>query len=160
MPDNRRQNAAGWKQVAASLDKIGAACAARGITFSYHNHAFEFETFDGQTGMDILFGQTNPQHVKAELDLFWVKKGGQDPVAYIHQFGKRAHLLHLKDMADGPDQKFAPVGSGTFDFKSIIAAGQKAGTQWYVVEQDNCYDTPPLEAVKISIDNLKKLGVR
>lgn len=37
-------------------------------------------------------------------------------------------------------------------------AATTAGTKWGVVEQDNCYDTPPLEAIKISRENLRKLG--
>jgi sugar phosphate isomerase/epimerase len=67
-------------------------------------------------------------------------------------------LLHLKDMAAGPDKKFAEVGTGILDFKPILAAAEKAGAQWGAVEQDNCYDTPPLEAIKTSLENLKKLG--
>jgi hypothetical protein len=32
------------------------------------------------------------------------------------------------------------------------------GVEWNVVEQDNCYDTPPMEALRISYENLRKLG--
>ena len=71
---------------------------------------------------------------------------------------KRTPLIHLKDMAAGPEQRFAPVGTGILDFKSILAASEQAGAKWGVVEQDQCYDTPPIEAMRISFENLKKLG--
>ena len=118
MPDTRRKDAAGWKQVAASFNKLAAECRKRGFEFAYHNHSFEFEQFDGTSGFDILWANTDPQLVKAELDVFWIQHGGADPVAYIKKLGKRVHLLHLKDMAAGPDRKFAEVGSGILDFKS------------------------------------------
>ena len=66
--------------------------------------------------------------------------------------------LHLKDMAAGDAKNFAEVGTGILDFKAILAAAEKAGVQWGVVEQDNTYGTPPLEAIKVSFDNLKKLN--
>jgi sugar phosphate isomerase/epimerase len=66
-------------------------------------------------------------------------------------------LLHVKDMADGPEQRFAPVGAGKLKFGPILQAAAKAGVKWAIVEQDNCYDTPPIEAVRTSFMNLKKL---
>ena len=159
LAEPRRKDAAGWKQVAASLNKIGQACKDRGLILAYHNHAFEFQQFDGQAGLDILFSSTDPKFVKSELDVYWVKKGGADPLAYINKLSTRLSLLHLKDMDASPDQKFAPVGTGILDMKSILAAGQKANVQWYIVEQDNCYGIPPMDSVRTSYENLKKLGV-
>jgi sugar phosphate isomerase/epimerase len=159
MPENRRKDAAGWKQVAQSLNRIGRAVHERGMTFGYHNHSFEFQQFDGVKGYDILWENTEPHLVKAEVDVYWVKHGGEDPVERINKLGDRVLLLHLKDMAAGPDKKFAEVGTGILDFKAILAAAEKAGAQWGAVEQDNCYDTPPLDAIKTSLENLKKLGV-
>jgi hypothetical protein len=33
-----------------------------------------------------------------------------------------------------------------------------AGARWGIVEQDNCYDTPPVEAVRTSFEKLRQLG--
>ena len=158
MPEPRRKDAAAWKQSAAGLTKVGRACSEKGYEFAYHNHSFEFQKFDGKTGFDILWENSDPNFVKAEVDVYWVKHGGDDQVARINQLGKRVIVLHLKDMAAGPDKKFAPVGTGILDFKSILDAGDKLGIPFGAVEQDNCYETPPLEALKISYENLKKLG--
>jgi sugar phosphate isomerase/epimerase len=163
MPEERRKDAAAWRSVAKSLAKAGEACKRRGMTLCYHNHSFEFQRFktDGggeKPGLDIFYDESDPQLVKAELDTYWIKHGGVAPTTYIKKLGDRVRLLHLKDMASGPEQRFAPVGTGVLDFKSILSAARSAAVAWNVVEQDKCYDTPPIEAVRISFENLKKLG--
>src|SRR5688500_10667609 len=143
MPDQRRADAAGWKRAAQSLNPIGAKLRERGIELCYHHHSFEFHRFDGKTGMDILLENAEPGLVRIELDVYWLKHGGEDPVKFIQRVDGRAPLVHLKDMAAGADRKFAPVGAGTLDFKSILAAMREAGARWGIVEQDDCYATPP-----------------
>jgi sugar phosphate isomerase/epimerase len=158
LPEDRRKDAAAWKETAKLLDEIGSYFHGIGVELAYHNHNFEFQKYDGKTGLEILFENTQPHLVKAEVDVYWVKNAGEDPLAWIDKLGERIRLLHLKDMAAGADKKFAPVGTGIIDFKAILAAAEKAGVRWGIVEQDNCYDVPPLDAIKTSLENLKKLG--
>ena len=158
MPDQRRADAAGWKRAAQALNPVGAKCRERGIELCYHHHSFEFQKFNGKTGMDLLLENAEPGLVRIELDVYWLQHGGEDPVKFVQRVGGRAPLVHLKDMAAGPERKFAPVGSGTLDFKSILAAMRDSGARWGIVEQDNCYDTPPVEAVRTSFENLRKIG--
>jgi sugar phosphate isomerase/epimerase len=56
-------------------------------------------------------------------------------------------------------KRFAPVGTGVLDFKSILAIADKNGVRYGIVEQDNTYDQATLTAIKTSLENLKKLGV-
>jgi sugar phosphate isomerase/epimerase len=178
LPEERRRDANGWRGVARSLNRIGGQCRARGFEFAYHNHSFEFQRFTlcdptetaaearpptnsaelEQTGLDLLFSNTDPALVKAELDVYWVQHGGADPVVYLKKLGPRCLLVHLKDMAPGGERKFAPVGSGMLDFGEILKAAREAGVKWGIVEQDTTYDVPPLEAVRQSFENLRKLG--
>jgi sugar phosphate isomerase/epimerase len=158
MPEERRADAAGWKRAAQSLNPIGAKCRERGLELCYHHHSFEFQEHNGKTGMDILLENAEPGLVKIELDVYWLKHGGEDPVTFVQRVGGRAPLVHLKDMAAGPERRFAPVGAGTLDFKSIVAAMRASGARWGIVEQDQCYDTPPIEAVRISYENLRRIG--
>lgn len=157
IPQARREDAAGWKRVAHGLNQIGTACRERGLEFCYHNHSFEFQEFDGQTGMDILLGHGEPTLVKIELDTYWLQHGGQDPVAFINRLGNRVPLVHLKDMASGPDRRFAPVGTGVLDFAGILRAMRKSRARWGVVEQDDCYTIPPMESVRTSFNHLKTI---
>lgn len=158
LPENRRETAAAWMAMGRQLSAIGQQCRDRGFVFSYHNHAFEFAKFDGVYGLDLLLGHSDPQYLKWELDTYWVQFGGENPVAYMQRHAERISLLHVKDMAAGPDRKFAPVGAGVLDWRAIIAAANQAGIDWLIVEQDDCYNTPPLEVAQISLKTLRKLS--
>ena len=158
LPENRRKTAADYQAVAKSLEKAGLMLHQHGIILGYHNHAFEFEKLDGKYGMDILLENTQPHLVCAEIDVYWVKHAGADPVEYINKLGDRVRALHLKDMLEGQEKRFAPVGTGTIDFKSLIAAADKNGVRYGIVEQDRTYDKATLDAIRTSFENLKKLG--
>ncbi len=147
---------AGFMEAARDLGELGRRLADEGLTLGYHNHAFEFFQAGGRHGLDLLFEGTDPRYLKSELDIYWAKKGGVDPAAYIRKLGARCSLIHIKDMA--ADGAFAEIGTGQIDFPAIFAAGDAVGSEWYIVEQDSCRDRAPLDAVRISIDNLKKWG--
>jgi len=156
--EDRRKSADDWRNFARTCNDVATKAQPRGFTVAYHNHSFEFQTFDGKSGYDLFLENSDPRLVKVELDVYWLQHGGQDPAATIRKLANRTVLVHLKDMAAGPEKRFAPVGTGLLDFKSILAASEQVGAKWGVVEQDQCYDTPPLEAMRISFENLKKLG--
>lgn len=152
------RNPAGFRQVAATLNKIGAALQQAGLTLYYHNHAFEFDVVDGVRGMDILLNETDPNLVKFECDVYWVQYAGENPAALIQAHAGRFPLIHLKDMAvNGDKRTFAEVGEGILDFPSIFAASESQGVAWYIVEQDTCA-RPSLESAQLSLENLKKWG--
>jgi sugar phosphate isomerase/epimerase len=156
LPESRRKDGDGWRASAAMLDEIGWACRTQGLELAYHHHHFEFLKFDGRYGLEILWGHSSPENLKAELDTFWIRYGGEDPAGYVRRLGPRATHLHLKDMT--PNRQFGEVGTGTLDFPSILAAAEEAGVRWGIVEQDSTYNRPPLESLKISFDNLRRLG--
>ncbi len=141
----------------SQLDASGAVLARNGCTLSYHNHALEFVRLGNATILDYIYEKTNPAHLKAELDTYWVQYGGGDPVAWLEKLSGRAPLLHLKDYAFIKDKPvFAEIGQGNLDWKRIIAAAEKAGTEWLIVEQDVC-PGDPFDSIKISYDYLKGL---
>ena len=156
-----------YKQLADLFNKAGEQCKKAGIQFAYHNHNFEFKTYDGVVAYDELLRLTDPALVQFEMDCFWVTRAGQDPVAYFEKHPGRFSLLHIKDLNKGypaivedafQPGPFAPVGQGTIDWKRIFAAAPKGGMKHFFVEQDEC-DLPPLESIKISYDYLKNLKV-
>lgn len=157
MPGEYRTGDPNMLQVFAErLNKIGEAVKGGGMQFCYHNHAFEFEMVGGKRMIDILFENTDPNLVQAEVDTFWVQKGGVDPIEFIQQYSGRCPLLHMKDMTNDEEKTFAPVGTGIMDTKGIVTAGKATGTKWYVVEQDRS-NTPILEAITTSYNNLAAL---
>jgi len=154
LDESHRRDASGWAQSAQMLSDIGARLREKELRLLYHNHDFEFQRFDGQYGLDILF-KAPAENLGAELDTYWIAKGGADPVEYIQRYASRTPLLHIKDMTQGGD--FAEVGQGTLDWPAIFAAAEKAGVSVYVVEQDQC-EGDPFDSIRISMENLKKMG--
>ena len=152
-----------------------------GIDLYYHNHHVEFVKYGGEYLLDII--RANAPHLGFELDTHWIHRGGEDPVKFINQYAGRIRLLHLKDYRIGrfklpeggitPGDRqgmmklfgqmntlveFAEVGEGSLDMPACIEAGLKGGSKYFLVEQDNTYNRTPFEALKISHDNLVKMG--
>jgi sugar phosphate isomerase/epimerase len=161
IPEARRRDLAGWRDVASSLNRIGERCRAKGLLFGYHNHAFEFPEIpdaQGKRGIDVILGETDPALMFWEPDVYWVHKGGADPAAMIRQYAGRVPITHLKDETKDERHTFAEVGEGTLDWPAILAASDASGVEWHCVEQDRC-DRPPLEAVQLSLKNLHSWGM-
>jgi sugar phosphate isomerase/epimerase len=154
-------NAETVRELARKLDAAGATLAKNGHTLSYHNHGVELTRFGDATVLDYLMEATNPAHLKAELDTYWVQYGGGDPVAWIDKVAGRAPLLHLKDYAISRESKpfFAEVGHGNLDWKKILASAQRAGVEWLIVEQDDC-PGDPFDSIRKSFDYLNALLAR
>ena len=146
------------RKLAKQLDAAGAVLAKNGMTLSYHNHAHEFLRFGDATVLDYIYKATNPAHLKAELDTYWVQFGGGDPASWIEKVSGRIPLLHLKDYLFLNEGKpaFSEIGNGVLDWKRILAAAAKAGTEWLIVEQDTC-PGDPFDSIKISFDYLQAL---
>lgn len=157
LPEHRRVGADQWKSLADSLNQFARTLMPRGFTLSYHNHDFEFVDYDGTTAMDIIWNHTDPAHVGAEVDLYWVARAGIDPVAYLERLGSRTRFVHLKDMDRTDVTKFAPVGTGRLDFKSILATCQSLGISTGVAEQDDCYGADPISVARTCFENLTSL---
>ena len=145
-------------EAAQTFNRIGDNCRKRGIQFVYHNHNWEFTRFDGEYAYDRLLQATDPERVKMELDTYWVKRGGEEPVDYLRKLHNRCPLLHIKDVEPGEEQFFAEVGEGILDFDAILREAEAAGTQWLVVEQD-ATRRPVFESITISYHNLQRMGV-
>ncbi|CAN5116998.1 sugar phosphate isomerase/epimerase [soil metagenome] len=156
-PDERK-TIDDYKKLAELFNRSAEVCKKAGIQFMHHNHDFEFQPLEGQVPYDIILKETDPKLVKLELDVYWATKAGQDPVALFNQHPGRFPIVHLKDMEKTPDRAFAPVGTGSIDFQRILNASKIAGIEHYYVEQDVC-KIPPLEAIAISFQNVKKLSV-
>ena len=154
------------KALAEKLNKAGEKCRAAGLTFCYHNHAFEFEPMDGTTRFQVLLDTLDKNLVGFEIDCFWVSVAGHDPVEILKKVSGRVQLLHLKDKAQGTPvmyketvagSAFKEVGHGILDWPPILRAAESAGVQHYFVEQDS---TPgdPVESLRQSFDYISKLN--
>lgn len=156
IPDEYRTSAEGYAAFAKKASEIGKRLKEHDLQFIYHNHQFEYQKFEGRTGMDILREESDPAAFGFELDTYWVHVGGVNPVDAIHQVKGRMGVVHLKDLEIIDHQQvFAEVGEGNLNFKAIIEACRETGVEWFVVEQDVCR-RDPFESLAISLRNLKQ----
>src|SRR5262245_52503120 len=94
---------AGCREAGRVLGEAGAKLRKGGVSLCYHNHNWEFEKVDGKYALDVLYESSDAQDLKAQLDVYWIKRGGADPVTYLRKVGARCATLHLKDMAGNGD---------------------------------------------------------
>ena len=154
--EDQRKTKEDWLRVAKIMDELGARCKERGVRLSYHNHSFEFVKFGRTYALDLLYKNTKPDHLYAEIDTYWIKHGGEDPAAYIRKYAGRQSILHIKDMLADEARSFAEIGNGILDWQDIHKAAQEAGVQYYAVEQDRCAGDP-MESARISRVFTRKL---
>lgn len=146
-----------WDATIREIDAAAKVARSKGVQFTYHNHMLEFTKIGGKYALDILFERTDSKTVQCELDTYWIKKGGEDPVSYIRKYKGRCPEIHLKDM-DPSDGSFTEVGNGLMDLPAIFKVAAEVGATWMIVEQDR-WTRPPMESARISIENLKKAGL-
>lgn len=154
-----------YKKVAAHANQAAAMAKTAGIQLSYHNHNFEFEPKEGgKSGYDVFMEEFSPD-MQFEIDVFWVKAAGMDPVALIKKLHGRVSQLHLKDLKEGvgtpsfsnalPAEAFQPLGTGIIAMEPIIVAARAAGVKHCHVEQDQSPDA--MADIARSIAYLRKL---
>ncbi len=159
LPEAYRGSEETFRRFAGEATEIGRKLAEAGLTFSYHNHSFEFVRFGARTGLDIIYDESDPRYLNAEIDTYWVQHGGGDPAAWIRRVKGRMPVVHFKDMAiiDG-QQAWAEIGEGNLNWPAILDACREAGVGCCAVEQDLCR-RDPFESLAISYRYLKAMGL-
>lgn len=152
--EEERKSIDGYKKIADGLNKAGELCKKSGIQLCYHNHAFEFETVQGEIPFDVLMKNADTELLKIELDLYWTVKAGRDPISLFKEHQNRISLWHVKDMDKTPKKHFSEVGSGSIDFENIFKQADISGMKHFFIEQDEC-TKPALESIKQSIGYVK-----
>jgi sugar phosphate isomerase/epimerase len=155
------------KKSAAKSNAFGEMCNDAGIKLCYHNHSFEFKPIDGKTtGFDILIDELDNDKCKFELDVFWAKVGGWDPVETMKRLDGRISQVHLKDLKEGaeiefdegkvPHDYFEECGDGSIDMAEIMKVAEEVGAEQCHVEQDQ--SPGPLESMAQSLKHLNGLA--
>lgn len=152
-----REGKGDWNKLADQLGKIAAAFKAAGKGLGYHNHHWEFSKVGGKTPIEIILGAS--PDTQWEMDLAWVVKAGEDPVAWMDKLGSRITAVHVKDIAPAgqalDEDGWADVGQGTLDWKSLLATiKQKTKAKYFVAEHDKPSDA--IRFARRSMEALKK----
>ena len=169
-----RPGNARFAEVIEGAKLLGQVAKEKGMTLLYHNHDFEFAKIDGKYALDVLYDSVSADLLQSELDLCWVKVGGEEPAQYLRSYTGRAPVVHFKDFSgkiggkmygligikDDSEQSaefsYRPIGMGCQDVAALLAATEDAGAQWIVIEQDEPSDgLSRMECAKKSIDYLR-----
>ena len=153
-----------YKRTAENCNKAAAVAKEAGIQLAYHNHAFEFKPMEGgKTGYDVMIEEFSKE-MQFEVDVFWVKVGGVEPVDLMKKLKGRISQLHLKDLKKDiklpefgsvPKDAFQELGDGMIPMEPIIKAAKDVGVKHCHVEQDQSPD--PIASIKQSMKHLKSL---
>ncbi|MBQ7376847.1 MAG: sugar phosphate isomerase/epimerase [Clostridia bacterium] len=170
-----------WDATVARFTEVAKALKANGMKLGYHNHDFEFETYNGKYLHDYIFETVGLDLIFPEIDTCWVHYAGIRPEEKLYQFKGNVPVVHLKDFVcknlgagpvydlidkNGNSMKgasredngfeFCPLGRGRQDFAAILKACEECGTETVIVEQDRTYDgMTEMEAAKIARDYLR-----
>jgi sugar phosphate isomerase/epimerase len=145
-------NAAGFtidnaKKTVADFNKVGKLLKEKyGLTFCYHNHGYEFVTYNNGTLYDYIVDNTKPKYVSFELDILWAQFPGMDPAELLKKHGKRIKLMHVKDLKKGIKGDFSgktdvnndvALGEGQIHIPAVMRAAKKAGLAYYYIEDES-----------------------
>ncbi len=151
-----------WKWNAEQYNEIARRVKGYDMKFGYHNHTTEFRKLKNVLPYDELIKLTDPDLVTFEMDCGWVSVAGYNPVEFLTKYPTRISMLHVKDfdLKKGTEHvQSTELGHGTIDYRPIFEAAKKAGhITHYFVEQEE-FDMPPLEAIKIDAEYMQNLKV-
>jgi len=134
------------KEAVEVFNNAGKILKENGISLCYHAHGFEFRPYENGTLFDYLAKNTNPQYFNFEMDVFWVKHPGQDPVALLKKYPNRFLLMHLKDRKPGTPgnqngnadvETNVVLGTGDVGIAEIIKQAKKNGVKHYFIEDES-----------------------
>ncbi len=158
LTEEYRPGNARFDEVIQGAKLLGAAAKEQGMTLLYHNHDFEFKKIDGKYALDVLYESVPADLLQTELDLCWVRVGGEEPANYLRKYTGRAPVVHFKDFSGkiggkmyaligieddtdaSSDFSFRPLGMGCQNIPELLSAAEDAGADWIVVEQDDPSD--------------------
>ncbi len=134
-------------RAASDFNKWAKVTRDAGLRFFYHPHGYELEASPEGTLLDTLFKETDPSLVGFEMDVFWMKRGGADPVALLQKYPKRFILTHLKDLKKGletdhatgsaPEDSSVVLGTGQIDWPAFFAAVAKSSVEGHYIEDEH-----------------------
>jgi sugar phosphate isomerase/epimerase len=147
IPHDKAFTPADAEKAVPIFNQAGKALKDAGLTFMYHIHGYEFQPGPDGTLFDTIAKRTDAGLVQFEMDVFWVVRGGGDPVKLFQQYPTRFRATHIKDMRTGtpvgdhtgsaPDDTNVPVGQGMIDWPAVFRAAEKAGVEWHIIEDES-----------------------
>lgn len=126
------------------FNKAGKLFKQAGITLVYHPHGYEFRLCKEGTLFDYMAKKA--KNFCFEMDVYWVKHGGADPIGLLNKYPTKFLLMHLKDMKKGligdntghsDVETNVVLGAGQIDIASIVKRGKELGINYMFIEDES-----------------------
>jgi inosose dehydratase len=116
---------------AKSLNRLGGALREIGLRLAIHTHDPEMRS--GAREWYHMLRHTDADKVFFCLDLHWIYRGKQDPIALLKAAGSRVLDLHLRNSKEGVWTE--DLGPGDLDYRDVARTLQAISYQgFYTVE--------------------------
>ena len=134
------------KRAVEVFNAVGKVLKENGLTFCYHPHGFEFRPYETGTLFDYLMKNLDANYVNFEMDVFWIKHPGQDPVAMLKKYPNRFLLMHLKDRKPGTPgnqngqadvETNVVLGTGDLGIAEIMKTAKRTGVKYFFIEDES-----------------------
>lgn len=163
-----------WRELAVTLNAVGAATLEEGVRICVHNHAAQVVETGAEC--DRFFASIDPNLVFWGPDTGHLVYGGVEPTAFFEKYAPQIRALHLKDVVssvldDAIAQKWdyataaahglwIELGQGCIDFPSLFATLKNANYDgWVLSEIDITQKPSPLQSARECREFLSSLGL-
>jgi sugar phosphate isomerase/epimerase len=150
-----------FDNAAKSLAELASLAARSGVGIALHNHlGTRFET---EAQMGKVLSQNKELNVC--LDTAHAEAAGFDSVRFIHEYGERVSLVHLKDLRRRVPKgrvsftkDFVNVGDGIVDFGKVFGALRDVGYPGsLMLEIEALGDKRPGELAREGFDRIQRM---
>lgn len=143
------------------FNRAGKILIEAGIQLVYHAHGYEFKPYESGTLFDYMAERA--ENFDFEMDTYWIRHGGEDPVQLLKKYPGKFKLMHLKDMAQGTTsdgsghgdvETNVVLGTGEIAMKAVIEEAQNQGIKYMFIEDES---SRVIEQVPKSLEYLKSI---
>jgi hypothetical protein len=98
------------------------------------------------TLFDYMVALLDSRYLNFEMDVYWVKQSGGDPVALLQKYPNRFKMLHLKDRQIGTPNSTdghadvetnVALGKGDVNIAEVMRVAKWIGIEYYFIEDES-----------------------
>jgi sugar phosphate isomerase/epimerase len=150
------------RKAVAVMNEAGKLLEENGVTLQYHLHGYEFQPHGDGTLFDVMAGEVTD--AKFQMDVYWVRQGGADPVALLKKYPGIFTSLHLKDREPGTPESGdgdadvetnVVLGQGDVNIAGVVKEARRQGIRYFFLEDES---SRVLEQIPKSLRYLESVG--
>ena len=114
---------------ARSLNRLGGELQKRGVRLLVHHHTPEL--VENAREWRHQLAHTDPKLVDCCVDVHWAYRGGQEPLAFLRETGRRLGSVHLRNSQAGVWME--DFGDGDVDYHKVAEYLREINYDGYLV---------------------------